>query len=456
MCQARGTASVRSLLLTAVLLGTVTMFPTEKRRKSLALTTGAFLEEQSQMPSRHSIDDLEAIQQLNQVNSVQPAQRRQKRRWSRNRSVGVLPKPEPEEEKKPFILDLKNFPDLANAELNSQNPNIQTEIEIAPAEGGRSDWGGSSVDWLGDRKFFWPLFWSYPDSEEDSTSHPDLDGTTEDYSPEYDGSEELVLSGVGGEWDSRWRKEWDTKELYEDEVQEEWSAWTPCSVTCGQGDQKRTRSCGFACTATESRTCDLEHCSGNVNAVTDLVPYETENGTEVFGAEMDSCEKWLNCKNAFLQKYLQQVLTELPSCPCTYPAEVVYNTVGIFDEQLQIIHRWQDASGPKERLEIYKPTAQACLRSMLSADSTTLAAQHCCYDGHMRLITRGKGAGAPDLISADFSPELHFKVDVLPWILCKGDWTRFHAVRPPNNGLRCAENPREDVFVNELEEAREY
>ncbi|MFT7810523.1 isthmin-2-like [Arapaima gigas] len=422
--------------------------------------------ELSQMPSRRNLQDLEAIQEHNQVPNVQPAQLRQKTKWSRNRSVGVLPKPEPEEESKPFLLDLKNFPELANAELNSQNPNIQvtievvdnpqTEIEMDLAEEGRSDWGGSTADWLGDRKFFWPLFWSYPDSEEDGTSHPGLEDTAEDYPPEYDGSEELVLSGVGGDWDGRWRKEWDTKELYEDEVQEEWSAWSLCSVTCGQGNQKRTRSCGFACTATETRTCDAERCPGDANAVTDLIPYETENGTEFLDTEVDSCEKWLNCKSDFLQKYLQQVLTELPSCPCTYPSEVVYNAVSIFDEHLQRTHRWRDASGPKERLEIYKPTARACLRSMLSADSGTLAAQHCCYDEHMRLITRGKGAGAPDLISADFSPELHFKVDVLPWIVCKGDWSRFHVVRPPNNGLHCAENPLEDVFANELEEAREY
>jgi len=47
---------------------------------------------------------------------------------------------------------------------------------------------------------------------------------------------------------------------YEDE--EEWSPWSPCSVTCGSGNQKRTRSCGYACTATESRTCDLLRCPG--------------------------------------------------------------------------------------------------------------------------------------------------------------------------------------------------
>lgn len=172
--------------------------------------------------------------------------------------------------------------------------------------------------------------------------------------------------------------------------------------------------------------------------------------------DVDSCEKWLNCKSEFLQRYLHQVLTELPSCPCTYPSEVAYTVVSVYDESRGRQFRWRDASSPKERLDIYKPSARNCIRSTLSSDSSTLAAQHCCYSDRGQLITRGKGAGTPNLISTEFSPELHFKVDVLPWILCKGDWSRFHAVRPPNNGQDCPENPHEDVFMNELEEAREY
>lgn len=42
----------------------------------------------------------------------------------------------------------------------------------------------------------------------------------------------------------------------------DWSNWSACSVTCGNGNQKRTRSCGYACTATESRTCDTPTCPG--------------------------------------------------------------------------------------------------------------------------------------------------------------------------------------------------
>ena len=176
----------------------------------------------------------------------------------------------------------------------------------------------------------------------------------------------------------------------------------------------------------------------------------------LFLTDVDSCEKWLNCKSEFLQRYLHQVLSELPSCPCSFPSEVGYTVVSVYDETHGRQFRWRDASGPKERLDIYKPSARSCIRSALSGDLSTLAAQHCCYDERGRLITRGKGAGTPNLISTEFSPELHFKVDVLPWILCKGDWSRFHAVRPPNNGLSCPANPHEDVFMNELEEAREY
>lgn len=78
------------------------------------------------LPSGGIQYDPDALEKQNQVQSV-PDPHSHQRKWShpQHRSVGVLPQPEPEEETKPFILDLKNFPDLANADLNSQNPNIQ-------------------------------------------------------------------------------------------------------------------------------------------------------------------------------------------------------------------------------------------------------------------------------------------------------------------------------------------
>lgn len=74
-----------------------------------------------------TLDDrrtLEDLQEQNKLSRSRSPPRRHKRRWPQYRSEGVLPKPAPEEEE-PFILDLKNFPDLANADLGSQNPNIQ-------------------------------------------------------------------------------------------------------------------------------------------------------------------------------------------------------------------------------------------------------------------------------------------------------------------------------------------
>uniref|UniRef100_A0A3Q3DCT7 Isthmin 2b n=1 Tax=Hippocampus comes TaxID=109280 RepID=A0A3Q3DCT7_HIPCM len=419
----------------------------------LSLATG--------FPSRHR----NAAHKQNQVQSV-PEPHSHQRKWShpQHRSVGVLPQPEPEEETKPFILDLKNFPDLANADLNSQNPNIQVTIEVVDDPqmevemdlAKDNDWissssssPSSSVDWLGGKKLFWPLFWSYTDSGEDSNSRPTLEETGEEEEDDYSlyGSEEPSLSGVGGDWGNYWNEEKET---------DEWTPWSPCSVTCGPGERKRTKSCGYSCTLTEASKCDLEPCPGEVNTVVEPFPFDMENGTEPFGTDADSCEKWLNCKSDFLQRYLRQAFLELPSCPCSFPSEVAYTVVSVHDDSRGRTFRWRDASGPKERLDIYKPSARGCIRSALSGDSSTLAAQHCCYDDRGRLITRGKGAGMPNLISTEFSPELNFKVDVLPWILCKGDWSRFHAVRPPNNGLKCPENPHEDVFMNELEEAREY
>lgn len=69
------------------------------------------------------------LHHLNQVPNVLSSPHRHKRRWSQHRSSGVLPKPEPEEETKPFVLDLKNFPELANADISSQNPNIQVNLD---------------------------------------------------------------------------------------------------------------------------------------------------------------------------------------------------------------------------------------------------------------------------------------------------------------------------------------
>ncbi|XP_056337667.1 isthmin-2 [Danio aesculapii] len=426
----------------------------------LSVLLAFWIERAISFPVRHHKRSRNGVYVENQVQNDLADSHPHQRRWLQHHSTGVLPLPKPEEESKPFVLDFKDFPDLANADIGSQNPNIQVTIEVlddAPMDvemdlvkEWSNDWSTSSpsstVEWLGGKKLFWPLFWGYTDAD----SGEDGTGQAEDEEDDYDyDSGEPIPSGLGktdGDW---------THNHYE-EKEEEWSTWSPCSVTCGHGNQTRSRSCGDFCTSTESQSCVLVPCPDDWNSVAHVFPFEMENGTEPYGTDVDSCEKWLNCKSEFLQRYLQQVLTELPNCPCSYPSYVSNNIVSLLDVGHDRSFQWRDASGPKERLDIYKPSAQSCLRSGLSKNGTTLAAQHCCYDDNKQLITRGKGAGTPNLISTEFSPELHFKVDVLPWILCKGDWSRFQAVRPPNNGLQCMENPQQDIFMNELEEVREY
>uniref|UniRef100_A0A8C5QLY8 AMOP domain-containing protein n=1 Tax=Leptobrachium leishanense TaxID=445787 RepID=A0A8C5QLY8_9ANUR len=332
------------------------------------------------------------------------------------------------------------------------DPNSQTEVELDLSDS-RTDW--TDTKWASQHELFWPLFWEYNDLSEDgivapATSDPETVG---DYSSQYDW-EDNVLSGVGGDADSLVPvgNNWISEDKYQyDYEEEDWSPWSPCSATCGRPNQKRTRSCGYSCTATESRICDLPLCPGEAQTESWITP--TSAGTP---PSTDNCDRWLNCKSDFLSGYLHRVLTELPSCPCSYPSEAVYSSLTLRDEALGRSFRWRDASSVRERLDIYNPGATFCLRSLLSRDSSSLGAQHCCYDQSMRLLTRGRGAGTPNLISADFSPELHYKADVLPWILCKGDWSRIHSVRPPNHGRTCPQNPPDEEYLSQLQEAREY
>ncbi|XP_058018428.1 isthmin-2 [Ahaetulla prasina] len=487
MSKARGRAVlILSLLFLTTSLAAVQGLPLKKQRGPHPKETDYTLVEIATSPDvpsfKEEMPQSHRMQNLRLNGQVIPDQH--KHHWplqqaSRNQLASLQPAEILPEEKTPFVLDLQSLTGLANVDLNAQNPNIQVTIEVVNDPQAEmemdllketsNDWSLSSSDWLSHKDLFWPLFWEYTDPIEDGDDNLNIksrdeeeEEEEEDYTSEYD-EEEIVLSGVGGNWHQRWpnRKNWILKEKYnyDYEDEEDWSPWSSCSVTCSNGHQKRTRSCGYACTATESRTCELQYCPGEVGelaSTTEETPSEAENATEILNADVDSCEKWLNCKSDFLNKYLSKVLSDLPNCPCSYPLEAVYNAVNLQDEQKGKNFRWQDASGPKERLDIYKPTARFCLRSMLSLDSTTLGAQHCCYDENTKLITRGKGAGAPNLISTEFSPELHYKVDMLPWILCKGDWSRYHAVRPPNNGQQCAVNPSEDEYLSQLQEAREY
>uniref|UniRef100_A0A3B5KRU0 AMOP domain-containing protein n=1 Tax=Xiphophorus couchianus TaxID=32473 RepID=A0A3B5KRU0_9TELE len=317
------------------------------------------------------------------------------RKWlmTTRRGPDLHPSPATEgEEPGAFVLDLRNFPDLANAYVGSQNPNIQVTIEVMEdsqtevemdlaKENQRSDWSVSPSEWMS-RKLFWPLFWE-----------SGLAGTgPEDYGY---APADAVLGGVGADgWTRRAEKQ-----------NEEWSDWAPCSTTCGPGSQKRTRSCGYGygCTATESRTCDLDSCSSKTQT---SLGRSDPLGCHVSHSGVDSCEKWLSCRNDFLQKYLHQVLTQLPSCPCSYPSEAVYGAISIPDRRLRRTYRWRDASGPKERLDVYKPSARFCVRSMLSYDGPTLGA-HC-----SRTRRETEHAGSDPVPTAELIKKSVFEVDL--------------------------------------------
>lgn len=139
-------------------------------------------------------------------------------------------------------------------------------------------------------------------------------------------------------------------------------------------------------------------------------------------ADVDHREKWLNCKSDFLAKYLSQMLQDLPSCPCTYPLDATHTDVSLQDKQKGRGFQWRDASGPGERAAACAPCCPGTAARRLPAP--LLGLRHQCDPR--------QGRGTPHLISTQFSPELHFKLDTLPWILCKGDWSRYHSVRPPS------------------------
>lgn len=62
---------------------------------------------------------------LFQTLSTSSSSLKSRHHWSQQ-----LPEPEPEEDIKPFIIDLQNFPELADADISSQNPNIQVYTYI--------------------------------------------------------------------------------------------------------------------------------------------------------------------------------------------------------------------------------------------------------------------------------------------------------------------------------------
>lgn len=92
----------------------------------------------------------------------------------------------------------------------------------------------------------------------------------------------------------------------------------------------------------------------------------------------DPCQRWLECKDDLESAFLSGN-NHLPSCPCHYPSTIFYDDK-IWDENQSRFFRWRDASSEAERLNIYKPGAAYCIRSLLAQGSSSISSQHCCYD----------------------------------------------------------------------------
>ncbi|XP_071485618.1 isthmin-1-like [Diadema antillarum] len=250
---------------------------------------------------------------------------------------------------------------------------------------------------------------------------------------------------------------------------DEWSDWSSCSASCGQGKKERHRTCGTHCVDTEIRQYSSIFVNSNVDssmsvttAPSDII-FDIDHGFTIDvvddmsgvidNTDIDRCKEWMECRSEKLVSYLKR-LENLPSCPCLYPAALTVNSP-IVDRHFRSYFRWVvvDLETSWLRLSTFKPTAVACIQS---EHSSLLASQQCCYDRNQRLITRGQGAGTPQLISAKISRELNYKIDVLPWIICKGDWMKYNLVRPPNNGRHCMENPDNETYHIQVEEARDF
>nr|XP_055229503.1 isthmin-1 isoform X2 [Gorilla gorilla gorilla] len=203
-----------------------------------------------------------------------------------------------------FLLDLPNFPDLSKADINGQNPNIQVTIEVVDGPDSEADkdqhpenkpsWSVPSPDW----RAWWQR----------SLSLARANSGDQDYKYDSTSDDSNFLNPPRG-WDhtAPGHRTFETKDQPEYDSTDgegDWSLWSVCSVTCGNGNQKRTRSCGYACTATESRTCDRPNCPGiedtfrtAATEVSLLAGSEEFNATKLFEVGSVPTRKLLDARN---------------------------------------------------------------------------------------------------------------------------------------------------------------
>lgn len=225
--------------------------------------------------------------------------------------------------------------------------------------------------------------------------------------------------------------------LSSDETQQ-WARWLRCTL-CLKNDRKQSDE--------ESDLCQLQNVEcrqGNVTAENEL----TTSGCQ----ESDTCSLWQRCETS---QEIPSLFVALPPCPCTYPTGLVYND-RVWDPLNRHHYRWREISLQSERVDIYRPGASYCIRSLSVVPKMTLSSQQCCYDDRRRLLTRGWAAGTPALVSPEASVHLSRVTERLPWLACKGDFSRYHLQRPPDNRLNCSVNPSDEEYQRQVLLATNY
>ncbi|XP_014670535.1 PREDICTED: LOW QUALITY PROTEIN: isthmin-1-like [Priapulus caudatus] len=187
----------------------------------------------------------------------------------------------------------------------------------------------------------------------------------------------------------------------------EWSSWSACSVTCGDGVKERERPCGKYCVEKQSSPC-RGICEGLVL---------------LFPSLLDLPDDVITARS------LPFTMTKVSTVA---GKREVYVSVS-----LAVKYYMKD-------------------KSLLVSTAARSRRQHCCYDRLMRLLTRGAAVqGTPNLISREISPELHYRRHHCRGIICRR-LTRYNQVRHSNNMNVCTENPDMAEFLRQAEDAQEF
>ncbi|MDP2322839.1 MAG: RHS repeat-associated core domain-containing protein [Gammaproteobacteria bacterium] len=190
----------------------------------------------------------------------------------------------------------------------------------------------------------------------------------------------------------------------------------PCSP-CATED-----CCRSCCQSQYPRYVELcmSRCPGNKGT----------SPTGPLSCQLDCC-KWYESEKRRIKG--TRWLDSLPNCPCS---------IGVPASNPDP-ETWAD---PSPADPAFHPGGGGnCMRSRAPREwDPSGSGQQCCYDKNGNLITDGPAAGTPDA-SAPWGPLGifdHWREDVRPFKWCRdaGMLDKYLALRPPNNGNKCAWN----------------